>query len=74
MRISVKYFGIVDLELPEFLVLLEDSTVGTIMDSLGDMKEEIYNATFLVNKEPADMKTILKDGDSLLILQVLGGG
>lgn len=34
----------------------------------------VEKSSILVNKHHADQKTILQDGDSLLIMKVLGGG
>lgn len=74
MKVKIKYLGIVDISIPSLTELEEGSRVQAVIDMLGDMKQEVENATFLVNKEPADIMTVLQDGDTLLILQVLGGG
>lgn len=74
MRIKLKYIGIIDIELPESVELPDGSTIEVLMDVFGNDRMELHNATFLLNREPADVKKVLCDGDSLLILQVLGGG
>lgn len=74
MKINIRYFGIMDYELPSEITLKEGSTVKHAVEINSLDYQDIHSFTFMLNKEPADINDILEDGDTLLIFQVLGGG
>ncbi len=74
MRITVKYMGIMDVEIPSQIDLPVNTTVDKVLLILfGDNPEE-NNFNVLINEKAASRSSILSEGDNLLILQVLGGG
>lgn len=74
MVISIKYFGIMNYDLPSEITLEEDSTIKRAVEIVPLDGSDLDTLTFLLNNEPAGIDVGLKDGDTLLILQVLGGG
>lgn len=79
MQITVKYFGLQTTSLPLTLFAQEGTTVKELLmmvtSKIQDSEEDLLKrATFLVNGSRSDLETELKDGDTLLILHVLGGG
>lgn len=62
----------------ENIELPDNSTVSDLIDKIwgkvNDPIDRIKSATFLVNKSRANKDTVLKDGDEVMILLVLGGG
>jgi molybdopterin converting factor small subunit len=82
MIVNVKFFGsIVPLlhkEEQEF-ELAEGATIKQLVDIIIYNTHDqgiqlIKSASFIVNKESANLETILKDKDNVLILYTLGGG
>ncbi|MDX9916636.1 MAG: MoaD/ThiS family protein [Gudongella sp.] len=74
MRITIKYIGIMDVKIPSRIDLPVNTTVDNVLLRLfGDNPEE-DNFNVLINEKVASRSSILSEGDSLLILQVLGGG
>lgn len=61
-----------EIELPDNSTVSD--LVEIISEKIKDPIEIIKSATFLVNKIKADKDTVLKDGDEVMILRVLGGG
>ncbi|HCO18033.1 MoaD/ThiS family protein [Gudongella oleilytica] len=74
MKIYVKYLGVMDYDLPLEIIINEGSTIKNLFDEILDDDKELFNSVFLVNNLPASLEQELKEGDTLLILQVLGGG
>lgn len=74
MKIYVKYLGVMDYNLPLEIKITEGSTVKNLIDEIADDNDELLDSVFLVNNLPASLEQELKEGDTLLILQVLGGG
>ena len=74
MKINIKYFGIMDYDLPSEITLEEGSSIKSVADVISLGSTDIDTFTLLLNDEPASYNDVLKDGDTLLILQVLGGG
>lgn len=74
MVISIKYFGIINYDLPSKISLEKGSTIKRAIETVPLEDLDIDTLTFLLNNEPAGIDVELKDGDTLLILQVLGGG
>ena len=79
MTVFLKYYG-----MPIFLdsgkrtiELPEASTVVQLIGMLCKAKDELETletSMFLVNRTRAGLDTVLKAGDELMILNVLGGG
>lgn len=78
MKIKLKYFGLGQASLPEFMELAEGTSIEGLIQLIKDQIEApleyLSTSTFLVNNSKADRNTILKDGDEVLILHPLGGG
>ncbi len=74
MLINIKYLGIMDYDLPSEITLKEGSNIKRAVEIVSLEGSDIETYTFLLNDEPAGFDVELKDGDTLLILQVLGGG
>lgn len=74
MLINIKYLGIMDYDLPSEITLEKGSTIKRAVEIVSLEGSDIETYTFLLNYEPAGFDVELKDGDTLLILQVLGGG
>ena len=80
MFVTLKYFGLpIGLESNSLeREIKEASTVEELLDAIwgGDEKiaELLKEASFVVNNTRADLQTVLKDKDELIILRVLGGG
>ena len=74
MLINIKYLGIMDYDLPSEITLKEGSTIKRAVQIISLEDSDTDTFVFLLNDEPAGNDDVLKDGDSLLILQVLGGG
>ena len=74
MLINIKYLGIMDYDLPSEITLKEGSTIKRAVQIISLEDSDTDTFVFLLNDEPAGNDDVLKDGDTLLILQVLGGG
>lgn len=74
MLINIKYLGIMDYDLPSEITLKEGSTIKRAVQIISLEGSDTDTFIFLLNDEPAGFDVELKDGDTLLILQVLGGG
>ena len=74
MLINIKYLGIMDYDLPSEITLKEGSTIKRAVQIISLEGSDTDTFIFLLNDEPAGNDDVLKDGDTLLILQVLGGG
>ena len=74
MLINIKYLGIMDYDLPSEITLKEGSTIKRAVQIISLEDSDTDTFVFLLNDEPAGNDDVLKDGDSLLVLQVLGGG
>lgn len=79
LKITVRYLGTELYNLEEEHQLDNDLTLEVflkkIVHQLGtDYTDFINETTVLINNEVKNNDAILKDGDIVLILQVLGGG
>lgn len=78
MVIKIKYFGLItdnlitEANVPEGWDISE--LLKYIISQEPKLKNILTRATILLNKSKADMQTVLKDEDEVMILAVLGGG
>ena len=79
MEVKLKFLGRLGNEKPYSIELEE----GTYLKGLLKIMEDKYSfgimttireSVFLVNKSKIELNTVLKDGDEVMILSVLGGG
>jgi len=74
MTIHVRYLGVMNIENTNLtLQCPNNTTVSTICEQL-QIDESESKISVLVNQHLADRQTILQHGDTLFILQPLGGG
>lgn len=75
MLVRIKYIGVRDVEVPAELDLDRVRKVKDVVQYISELNEVVLKGvTVLVNKEKASFETELKEGDEILLLQVLGGG
>lgn len=80
MIVKLKYIGLVTEKLPTILSLDEGTDLAGLIQVMKDEYGEhridtiVKKSTFLVGKSKLDDKSLLMDGDEVMILSVLGGG
>lgn len=80
MIVKLKYLGLVVDNLPRSMELEDGASLAELIKEMKIQSgEETIDAIFkkstlLVNKSKIDENTILKDGDEVMVLSVLGGG
>lgn len=82
LLVKVKPLGVAKAYLQrelENVELPEGATIENLLEAITIKKDNVDLslldvATFLVNREPAPRKTILKDGDEVIIMLRLVGG
>lgn len=80
MIVKLKYLGLVVDNLPTSMELEDGASLAELIKKMKIQSgEETIDAIFkkstlLVNKSKIDENTILKDGDEVMVLSVLGGG
>lgn len=80
MRVTVKFFAFKELagRSESVFDLPEGATVADLTALLAKQVPAIFplaeRATYLVEKRIASRDTVLRDGDAILMLQMLGGG
>jgi len=78
MKIKMKYFGLITNDLGSEAELPEGSSVSDLLNLIvkqdPNYKEILTRATILVNNSKADIDTVLKHNDEVMVLAVLGGG
>lgn len=80
MTITVNFFSFKTLVGMSELVLdlpagatLKD-LIGLVARRFPAFSDEVKNATYLINQQAGNPDTILKDGDQVTLLKMLGGG
>jgi molybdopterin converting factor small subunit len=80
MNVTVKFFSFktlvgmseLVLDLPAGATL--NDLIGLVARRFPAFSEEVRNATYLINQQAGDPDAMLKDGDQVILLKMLGGG
>ena len=59
------------MELPEGAIVEE--AIRESLNSPG-VTEEVFDGSFMINRNPANLKSVLADGDELIAIKVINGG
>ncbi|NLJ58319.1 MAG: MoaD/ThiS family protein [Tissierellia bacterium] len=79
MEVKLKFLGRLGNEKPYSIELEEGTDLKGLLKIMEDkysfgIMTTIRESVFLVNKSKIELNTVLKDGDEVMILSVLGGG
>ena len=73
--LKIKYIGIHDLEVPKKIELDSISKVKDVIHYISELNGiDFEEITVCVNNAKASFETELKEGDEILIFEILNGG